>query len=205
MGELALYGFTFTSKATLENIASVKDTQHKTEQGSARIIVILIAAAAVGLLIFVGLQFRPETAVAKKQASLIQGIEKRSASRIQRLLSENYTDRWEFTDEEIVEAVIDVGSQFMALVVTAEDQTMEINDGVAVITAKLIVSGKPVGPAGQEATKRLNRLKSPFTFTWEKESFLPTSWRLVKIDNPDLPTELYGYEPGDIRRAMRGE
>ncbi|MDF1739318.1 MAG: hypothetical protein P1U86_09170 [Verrucomicrobiales bacterium] len=184
----------------------MKDTQHKTEQGSARVIVMLIAAAAVGLLVFVGLQFRPATAVAKKQASLIEGIERRSASRIQRLLSEEYSDRWEFTDEEIVEAVVDVGSQFMALVVTAEDQTLEINeDGIAVVTAKLIVSGKPVGPAGQEATKRVNQLKSPFTFTWKKDSFLPTSWRLVKIDNPDLPGELYGYEPGDIGRAMRGE
>ncbi len=183
----------------------MKDTQHKTDQGSARIIVILIAAVAVGLLIFVGLQFRPATAVAKKQASLIQGIENRSASRIQRLLSGNYSDRWEFTDEEIVEAVVDVGSQFMALVVTSEDQTMEINDGIAIVTAKLVVSGKPVGPAGQEATKRVNQLKSPFTFTWEKQSFLPSSWRLVKIDNPDLPEHLYGYEPGDIRRAMRGE
>ncbi len=183
----------------------MKDTQHKTDQGSARIIVILIAAVAVVLLIFVGLQFRPATAVAKKQASLIQGIENRSASRIQRLLSGNYSDRWEFTDEEIVEAVVDVGSQFMALVVTSEDQTMEINDGIAIVTAKLVVSGKPVGPAGQEATKRVNQLKSPFTFTWEKQSFLPSSWRLVKIDNPDLPEHLYGYEPGDIRRAMRGE
>ncbi len=183
----------------------MKDTQHKTDQGSARIIVILIAAVAVGLLIFVGLQFRPATAVAKKQASLIQGIENRSASRIQRLLSGNYSDRWEFTDEEIVEAVVDVGSQFMALVVTSEDQTMKINDGIAIVTAKLVVSGKPVGPAGQEATKRVNQLKSPFTFTWEKQSFLPSSWRLVKIDNPDLPEHLYGYEPGDIRRAMRGE
>ena len=183
----------------------MKDTQHKTDQGSARIIVILIAAVAVGLLIFVGLQFRPATAVAKKQASLIQGIENRSASRIQRLLSGNYSDRWEFTDEEIVEAVVDVGSQFMALVVTSEDQTMEINDGIAIVTAKLVVSGKPVGPAGQEATKRVNQLTSPFTFTWEKQSFLPSSWRLVKIDNPDLPEHLYGYEPGDIRRAMRGE
>ncbi|MDA7921523.1 hypothetical protein N9B73_07185 [Verrucomicrobiales bacterium] len=183
----------------------MKDTQHKSNQGSARIIMLIIAALAVALLVFVGLQFRPANAVAKKQASLIQGIEKRSASRIQRLLSENYVDRWEFTDEEIVEAVVDVGSQFMALVVTEEDQTLEINDGVAVTTAKLVISGKPVGPAGQEVTKRVNQLKTPFTFTWKKESFLPTSWRLVKIDNPGLPEHLYGYEPGDIRRAMRGE
>lgn len=183
----------------------MKNTQHKTHQGFSRIIVIVIAALAVGLLIFVGLQFRPATAVTKKQASLIQGIEKRSVSRIRRLLSDDYTDRWEFTDEEIVESVVDVGSQFMTLVVTAEDQTIEINEGVAIVTARLIVSGTPVGPVGQEATKRLNKLKSPFTFTWVKESFLPNSWRLVKLDNPELPDHLYGYKPGDIRRKMRGE
>ncbi|HQZ27040.1 MAG TPA: hypothetical protein PK648_02735, partial [Verrucomicrobiales bacterium] len=78
-------------------------------------------------------------------------------------------------------------------------------EGRVTVTAKLMISGKPVGPAGLEVTRQVNLLKEPFVFTWEKQSFLPNSWRLVRVDNPALPDDLYGYEPGDIRRAMKGE
>lgn len=73
------------------------------------------------------------------------------------------------------------------------------------VRTRLVISGKPVGPVGNEATRRVNRLVAPFEFTWRRENFLPTSWKLVMIENPDLPDELYGYEPGDIRRSMQGE
>jgi hypothetical protein len=53
--------------------------------------------------------------------------------------------------------------------------------------------------------RQLNRLEEPFVFTWQKKSFLPASWRLVRVENPSLPDDLYGYRPGDIGRAMRGE
>jgi hypothetical protein len=150
-------------------------------------------------------QLRPARVLAKRQAALIEGIEKRSASRIGRLVSEGYSDRWGFTREDAVEAVLDVGSQFFTLILTSSDQEMNVDEDWAVIQVRLELSGKPVGPVGNEATRRLNQLEPPFEFTWKKESFLPTSWKLVMIENSGLPDELYGYEPGDIRRALRGE
>ena len=75
----------------------------------------------------------------------------------------------------------------------------------ATITARLVIGGRPVGPAGQEVMQQINRLEEPFVFTWERKSFLPGSWRLVRVDNAALPGDLHGYEPGDFRRAMRGE
>lgn len=143
--------------------------------------------------------------VAKKQSDLITGIEKRSPGRIERLVADNYSDRWGFDREDAVVAIVDVGSQFLALVVTEEDKTTVIDGDEATVTAKLTFGGNPVGPAGQEAVKRLNRLKEPFVFRWRKESFLPASWRLVSIENKSLPDDLWGYEPGDIRRAMQGD
>lgn len=158
----------------------------------------------MGLL--VALQMRPSRQIEKRQASLIEGIERRSPARIQRLLSKNYEDRWGFTSEQIAESMVDAGSQFMALVVTPEDQTIVFGEeGEATVKARLILSGKPVGPIGNEVTRQINQLKEPFVFVWKKQSFLPSSWRLVSVDNAALPAELYGYEPGDIRRAMQGE
>lgn len=163
------------------------------------------AAVLVVLSIVVGLQLRPTVVLRKHQASLLDGIERRNPGRIQRLVAEDYTDRWGFARDEIVTSMVDVGSQFLALVVSSDESRLEIEDGIATFTTKLTVAGKPIGPAGQEAMRRINRLERPFVFTWEKKSFLPSGWRLVRVENEDLPDDLHGYRPGDIGRAMRGE
>ena len=93
----------------------------------------------------------------------------------------------------------------MTLVLTPEEQELLIEDDNAMVSVRLAVSGNVVGPAGGEVTRRINRLEEPFLFTWKKETFLPSSWRLMQIHQSELPSELYGYDPGDIRRAMSGE
>jgi hypothetical protein len=192
-------------------IAGVKKSQRKSQplrgscSGSARWIIPASISALVLVAAWVIWDTRPSNMIAKKQAALIAGIEKRSLSRIERLLAEDYEDRWGFDRQDAAEAVVDVGSQFLTLVLTPEEMTVNLVEDRAVVSTRLRVSGKPIGPGGNEVTRRLNQLKTPFEFTWEKQSFLPASWRLVQIENADLPGNLYGYEPGDIRRAMQGE
>lgn len=157
------------------------------------------------LAVFIGLQLRPSVTLAKRQAGLLDGIERRSPARIQRLAAEHYEDRWGFSGKDLAAAMVDAGGQFLALVVTPEDESVEIEGSRAVITVRLRLGGKPVGPVGQEVMRRINQLEHPFVFTWERQSFLPGSWRLVNVDQADLPDDLYGYEPGDFARALRGE
>lgn len=159
----------------------------------------------LGLALLIVLQSRPSVVVPKRQAALLEGIERRSAARIRRLVAEGYSDRWEFTREDLVETMLDAGASFLSLMVTAEDQTLAFEEGRAVVAVRLSLGGNAVGPGGQEVMRLVNRLDEPFVFTWEKQSFLPSSWRLVRIDNAALPGELYGYEPGDLRRMMRGD
>ncbi|MCH1407438.1 MAG: hypothetical protein L7V87_00255 [Verrucomicrobiales bacterium] len=179
--------------------------KHVSCSGSAKWILLASVAGVLGLTIFVILQSRPSKMIATKQSDLIVGIEKRSPGRIERLVAENYSDRWGFDREDAVNAIVDVGSQFLALVVTEDEKETVIDGKEATVTARLTFGGNPVGPAGHEVVKRLNQLDEPFVFTWKKESFLPASWRLVRIDNASLPDDLWGYEPGDIRRAMQGD
>lgn len=162
-------------------------------------------AGLVILSVFVGLQLRPSVTLAKRHASLLDGIERRSPARIQRLTADHYKDRWGFGGEDLAASMVDAGGQFLALVVTPEDESVEIEGSRAVISARLRLGGKPVGPVGQEVMRRINQLEHPFVFTWERQNFLPGSWRLVKVDQADLPDDLYGYEPGDFGRALRGE
>lgn len=180
-------------------------SQRKIESGSTRWVVIASFSAllvAVGVVIW---QSRAERVVTKRQESFFEGVERRDPRLIERLLADDYEDRWGFSGADAAKSIVDVGSQFMTLVVTADAQTATFEDGTAEVKAKLTVGGNPVGPVGNEVTRRINRLKEPFVFTWEKQSFLPSSWRISSIDQPELPKELYGYKPGDIRRAMRGE
>ena len=175
-------------------------------RGNTRWIVIAAISSLLLVVVLVAFQMRPSAQISKRQASLIEGIERRSPPRIQRLLAKDYGDRWGFTSEQIVESMVDAGSQFMALVVTPVNQSVVFGEGgEATVSARVILGGKPVGPVGNEVTRQINQLKEPFVFVWKKQSFLPSSWRLVRVDNVALPDDLYGYEPGDIRRAMQGE
>lgn len=150
-------------------------------------------------------QSRPAVAVPKRQAALIEGIERRSQARVARLMSRDYGDRWGFTREDAVEALADVGSQFMTLVLTPRDEQLTLVEGQARLETRIQVGGNPVGPVGNEVTRRVNQLREPFVFVWEKEGSFPARWRLVSIEQSEIPQNLHGYTPGDVRRAMRGE
>ena len=171
--------------------------------GFARWIVIAVLVAIVLLVVWAVIHYSAEKVVRRQQAALLQGIEKRSAARISRLMAQHYDDRWDFTRQDAVDTMLDAGSQFLVLVVRGEEDGFERDGKTATISMHLSVSGNPIGPVGNEVVRRVNSLKKPFRFTWEKQNFLPTSWRLVKLDNEDLPAELYGYRPGDIRRRMK--
>lgn len=173
--------------------------------GSVRLILLLALVTVIGVTGLVLWSSRPAHVVAKRQASLLAGLESRSGARLTRLLSEHYQDRWGFQRRDAVEALLDSGSQFITLVVKPEDAAIVIEGRRATVTSRLVVSGQAIGPVGHEVTRTVNQLKEPFVFTWEKQGFLPSSWRLVSMENPSLPTELYGYTAGDLRRAMRGE
>lgn len=162
-------------------------------------------AALVALAATVLWQSRAAVAVPKRQAALLEGIERRSPARVARLMSPRYDDRWGFTREDAVEALADVGSQFMTLVLTPLEERLELEDGRALVETRLRVGGNPIGPIGNEVTRRVNQLREPFVFVWEKEGGFPARWRLVSIEQPEIPQNLHGYTPGDVRRAMRGE
>ena len=50
-------------------------------------------------------------------------------------------------------------------------------------------------------TSKLNGIDAPWVFEWKKESWLPWSWKLVRIENSGL--DLGSYSPGDLKRQMK--
>ena len=172
--------------------------------GAVQIRILLVAIAVVVAVIGFMRFASPERQIEKKQATLIRGIEQRKRSKVEKLIADDYADRWGFGREDAVTAFLDVGSQFVMLGITELDPKHEIGDGRATVTTRLKIDGTG-SPVANLVISRTNQLKTPFVFEWQKQNWWPGSWRLVKVDNPDLPADLDGYEPGDIKRAMSPE
>lgn len=167
-------------------------------------ILLIVVVLLLSFAIFLGIQWRPAKVVEDRQADFIEAIGKRDKATIRKLLAEDYKDRWEFDADDAAESIVDVGSQFLTLYIVTEEQSLERDGQRIVVIGEWSVEGNPLGPVGAGALRRINRLDAPFILKWEKQNLFPTSWKIVEIDNADLPDELYGYEPGDFRRAMEG-
>ena len=172
------------------------------ERGFSQWKIITAIAIVLIFIIWIVVQSMPSKMIRKKQIALLQGIEKRNGPRTSRLVAENYLDRWKFNRDDIVKTTVDVGGQFLVVVVKGEEVSYSRDGKTATVKMNLKLGGKPLGVFGNEITRRVNALKKPFVFTWKKQSFLPSSWRLVKLDNPELPDGLYGYTPGALREMV---
>ena len=110
--------------AGLWKILLVNAYQSNHQIGNTRWILLAGLAGLIIVATVILVQSMPSKAVRKKQAALLVGIEKRSAGRLQRLISENYSDRWEFDRQDIVDTMLDGGSQFMVMVVRGEELSL---------------------------------------------------------------------------------
>ena len=186
----------------MQTLFNSQTRKRRRNVGAVQIRVLLTAIvtilAVVGFMRFAS----PERQIEKKQATLIRGIEQRKRSKVEKLIADNYSDRWGFDREDAITAFLDAGSQFVMLGITELDPRHEFGEDMATVTTRLKIDGTGSSPVANLIIRRTNQLKAPFVFEWKKQSWWPGSWRLTKIDNPDLPADLDGYEPGDIKRAM---
>ncbi|MEM7146381.1 MAG: hypothetical protein AAF591_14695 [Verrucomicrobiota bacterium] len=157
-------------------------------------------------LVYIGfsMAFRwtDEKMVAHHQEELFDRLSSKKWDRAGKLLSNQYRDQWNFSRADATLALKDVGRQFLSLHLTPADPFIEIPSSKnATYTTSINIQGHGSPIAGQVIAEA-HRLKEPFTFTWQKEGWHPWSWRLTQIANPGLPDDLYGYQPGDLTRAI---
>ncbi len=163
--------------------------------------IFLVLAAVLLAAGWVGLQFRdPEAHVLKRQTRLLKAITEKDLAGFASLVSEGYGDDWGFTRETVCLAMDDVSSQFISLQIDPQKETLTVSGDRAHFTARLRVDGRSLTAPGIGMLSMSASVQEPYVFTWQKESFWPWSWRLVKIENPGLtiPKE---YKPGMLRAA----
>ncbi len=143
----------------------------------------------------------PQRQLELKQEAFFRALEKHNGKKLLPYLAGDYEDQWQFDRDDAVLAVSDVGRHFMILTVKAFDIDYWIEGRRAVVESKLQLSGSG-SPVANEVIRVVNRQKKPFVFTWERQSFWPGSWKVVRIENPGLPLDLYGYRPGDLKKKF---
>lgn len=138
----------------------------------------------------------------KQQAALISGIEDNRWGRCEKRISENYEDLWGWKRDDLRLVFADIRSQFLAMGLYLDNPVWDVASRKATLNAKVRIEGSPLG-MGSTIQRMVNREDEPMTFTWEKESWQPWSWKLVRINHPEIDPE--GYEPGDLIRARDGK
>jgi len=147
------------------------------------------------------IHWSPQRQLELKQEGFIRALQKHNGKKLQPYLAEDYEDQWEFDRDDVVLAVSDVGRHFMILTVKSFDTDFRIGERQAVVKMKLQLSGSG-SLVANEVIRIVNRQKKAFVFTWKRQSFWPGSWKIVRIEHPGLPIDLYGYRPGDLKRML---
>lgn len=140
-------------------------------------------AALAALGIWLAWLWQPERQVRLHSETLIRSVERRNWRKVETLLADKYTDRWEHDKGFVVGALRQVFQQFIFLDIQHEIVAADAISGRA--TANVKISGQG-GALAQIVMTKVNALGPPFTFTWEKRSGWPWDWQLVAVDHPTL-------------------
>ena len=112
-------------------------------------------------------------------------LENRNWGKVEGQFCESYSDRFGHTRATAIKDLQDVLRQFLALTIkTQGSQTVIIGD-TATVTVHLTMTGTGTG-ATEWITNEVNRLPTPWVFTWQKTEVFPWSWKLAKVDNAEL-------------------
>ena len=81
-------------------------------------------------------------------------------------------------------------AQFFVLGITLENPEQSVSGKSGEVSARLLAKGSG-GPLAQLVIERLQGLHEPFTFRWQRRSWKPWDWALVRVDQPtlEIPSE----------------
>jgi hypothetical protein len=152
-------------------------------------IAIAAGAAVLVLGLWLAWLWQPERQVRLHQKHFLQAVERRNWNAMEKFLAVDYADRWGHDRAFVLSACREVFGQFLFLTVEqqTEDCVVEGTSGTARTTVRLTGSG---GPFAQEAITRVNALREPFVFSWERRG-RPWDWELVRVDQRELRLERF--------------
>jgi hypothetical protein len=143
----------------------------------------IFALAVLGVRCF--LLWQPQRQAILHNEHLLDAAAARDWAKVAAFMDDAYADRWEHDKASAVDDVRLALGQFFALTITGEEVDCAGSGDERVVSAKLKMSGGGTAIA-QEVQRRVNELKTPFTFRWTRKSWKPWDWKLARVDNAEL-------------------
>jgi hypothetical protein len=146
---------------------------------------ILVPAALLALAIYSAWLWQPDRQVRLHTAHLLKAVEGRRWSKVDSFVADNYSDRWNHDKEFVMRESKEVFGQFLFLTIQSETLSSSISGSTGITQDRVKIAGSG-SPIAQEVIDRVNRLRQPFVFTWERGSWKPWDWRLTRFDQSEL-------------------
>ena len=139
----------------------------------------------VASAIFLALLWQPARQVRLHQEHLLRAVGKRNWQAVARFIAAEYHDRWGHDKENVLAQSAQVFGQFVFCKIESEERALVLENGRAMVGAKLAISGSG-SPIAGFVMERVSSLTEPFTFKWVKKSWKPWDWELTEVDQPQL-------------------
>ncbi len=148
-------------------------------------------------------RWQPETQIRMKQSAILVAIENGSHRKLEDLIAETYADPWKFSKTEVITAFRELRQQFLVVDLLPGEMEIVISGDQATLSTTLSMNGSGPSPIAAMIVNEANRVSTPWVFTWVKEDTAPWSWRLIRVENEQLP-DLRGYQPGEFQSLFDG-
>lgn len=153
------------------------------------------ASVLVALALFLFWHWRPERQVRLHQQNFLSALEDRDWGDVAKLIADNYSDRWGHDKGFVLRESREVFRQFIAVQVLGEIIDLQVADGAGEVKARVEMKGRG-GPVAEFAITKVNALREPWLFRWERKSAKPWDWKLVRVDQPELDIDMSQWGGG---------
>ncbi len=147
---------------------------------------ILLALAAIGLFLLT--LWSPERQVTLHQRNFLKAVSKRNWERAASFIADEYSDRWGHDKGNVIELGREGFRHFLFLDIEMKEERITVLEKLGRVETELNVTGSPASIA-DGLIDRVESVRQPFSFRWERRSWKPWDWKLIEFDQPELRLE----------------
>lgn len=126
-----------------------------------------------------------EKQVEKRHRDLMSAASRRSWLEASEMMAADYKDQWESNREDAVTTAREILSGFIILDLEWKHDSLTVIGNTAQVQGLMHMEGKGMGVSSM-VMDRVNQTKKPWTFTWRKDGWKPTDWKLISVSNEEL-------------------
>jgi hypothetical protein len=126
-----------------------------------------------------------KTQVSKQQSALLRVIEKRKWPEINLLIAPDYKDQWDQSRDQSLSVMKQLLGGFFVFTIDMKSLEVSVDGKTAKASGTMKMTGSGAGVSAM-VMDAVNKLNQPFSFTWRKDGWKPSDWKLVSIAQPEL-------------------